>query len=246
MIIYKATNLINGKIYIGQTITKLKYRVTAHKRDSLKKHSHLYCAIRKYGLDNFTWEKIDEALSIDELNKKETYWILFYKSHLSEHGYNAMLGGNNKLVNEETRIKMSKPGSLNSFYGKHHSDKTKAAISKIHKGKKISESQIKMLAEINSKRMTEKWKDDKFREKMIKNQKGKIFTQEHKNNIKKNHHDVKGEQNPASILNESKVKEIIKMLNKNYSIGEISKFFKVSKGCIADIKHKRTWKNLNV
>ena len=83
MIIYKATNLVNGKVYVGQTVNTLKYRKDQHWREAIcpsRKNVHFHNALLKYGIDNFEFEIIDRARDVDELNKKEAYWIDYYKS----------------------------------------------------------------------------------------------------------------------------------------------------------------------
>lgn len=76
MIIYKITNTINKKIYIGLTKRNLKARMSEHIRDAKKNSTSLiHCAIRKYGIDNFKWEIVDTAKSLKELNKKEILYI---------------------------------------------------------------------------------------------------------------------------------------------------------------------------
>lgn len=98
-IIYKITNQINGKVYIGQTCKTLKHRFNQHCESSRrynrnKKHLCLFhTAIIKYGEDNFICEEIDIADSKIELNEKEKYWISFYKSNIYEFGYNLTEGG---------------------------------------------------------------------------------------------------------------------------------------------------------
>ena len=96
MIIYKAVNKINGMIYIGQTIKSLKQRKAQHEELALKgKGSRFQKALLQYGLDVFEWSIIDTANSIEELDKKEAYWIEFYKSY--ENGYNSTLGNSNPM-----------------------------------------------------------------------------------------------------------------------------------------------------
>lgn len=93
-IIYKATNIENGLIYIGQTIQGLDTRKAGHISNAFGSQSSLYFhrAIRKYGEDNFTWEIIDESETKEELNEKEMYWIGFYDSYKGD-GYNVTFGG---------------------------------------------------------------------------------------------------------------------------------------------------------
>ena len=72
MIIYKITNKINSKVYIGQTIHTLNYRKNQHlkcARNYIDNCRLLNKALRKYGFDNFKWEIIDETSNQEELNK---------------------------------------------------------------------------------------------------------------------------------------------------------------------------------
>lgn len=105
--IYKITNLINNKVYIGQSIN-IESRWTHHKNyETNKSHYPLYCAFKKYGIENFKFEII-ELCSIDKLNTQEQYWINFYDSY--KNGYNLTIGGqgtNNlciKLSSEEVEM----------------------------------------------------------------------------------------------------------------------------------------------
>lgn len=75
-IIYKISNTINNKVYIGQTRYSLEHRFTAHKKKAMQNtisHVHLHEAMRKYGVDNFYIEQIDIAETPEELNQKEIY-----------------------------------------------------------------------------------------------------------------------------------------------------------------------------
>ena len=79
IIIYKATNIKNGKIYIGLTTKTLEERIKHHKRDSLRMDTYFYRAIKKHGFDSFKWEVIDNsAKSIQELEDLEKYYIKKY------------------------------------------------------------------------------------------------------------------------------------------------------------------------
>jgi group I intron endonuclease len=90
--IYKITNKINGHSYIGQSLN-IEQRWTEHKKCINNTESwdrSLYKAIRKYGLDNFSWEIIEEC-SEENLDNRETYWIDYYNSY--NDGYNQTMGG---------------------------------------------------------------------------------------------------------------------------------------------------------
>lgn len=89
--IYKITNLINNKVYIGLS-TNIKERWRAHRSRPFQKKSHqynyyLYRAIRKYGLENFSFEVVEECQK-EELGEKEIYWINYYHSNDEQFGYN--------------------------------------------------------------------------------------------------------------------------------------------------------------
>lgn len=91
--IYKITNTINNKIYIGQTIKTIEKRFQQHKNNSNKEYFSqivLYKAFRKYGIENFKCELVEE---VDNkfLDEREKYWINYYDSYLN--GYNSTLGG---------------------------------------------------------------------------------------------------------------------------------------------------------
>lgn len=100
LVIYKCTNNINGKIYIGKTSKGLQNRIRSHKSDYLSFRDKgritypLYNAFKKYGFENFSWEIIDEAETEEELNEKEIYWIDKSKSLVNYgKGYNINKGG---------------------------------------------------------------------------------------------------------------------------------------------------------
>jgi group I intron endonuclease len=108
MIIYKVTNLINNKIYIGQTITSLNKRKTKHFCEAkLYKKYPFPRALLKYGKENFKWEIIDTAIDRFDLDQKEIKWINFYNSTNIEFGYNLCIGGSSiNLSPEREKIRI--------------------------------------------------------------------------------------------------------------------------------------------
>lgn len=91
--IYKITNLINEKSYVGKTSFSLEKRFQEHCRDALKndkEHRPLYSAFNKYGVENFNIELIEECED-DVSSLREQYWIGYYQTY--SNGYNATLGG---------------------------------------------------------------------------------------------------------------------------------------------------------
>ena len=95
MIIYKSTNKVNSKCYIGQTIKTLSVRQSQHLYGSNnnKSNSYFHKSINKYGWDNFSWEVLCECRSKEELDKMEKSFIKQYHSHVSDNGYNLTWGG---------------------------------------------------------------------------------------------------------------------------------------------------------
>lgn len=94
--IYKITNKINNKIYIGKTLETIEVRWKEHIKDSKRERCEnrpLYAALNKYGADNFTIEEVEEC-SAENLNEREIYWIEYFRSF--KNGYNATIGGDGK------------------------------------------------------------------------------------------------------------------------------------------------------
>ena len=89
--IYKITNQVNGKIYVGQSVD-ISSRWSSHKSEfkRQKYDTKLYRAMNKYGLKNFILEIIEECPQ-DKLDEREVYWINYYNSY--QDGYNETLGG---------------------------------------------------------------------------------------------------------------------------------------------------------
>ena len=93
MLIYKATNIINNKSYIGLTTRTLQERKLEHLRHIKTENTYFHRAINEYGKDNFLWEIIDDTpSSIKELKEKESYYIQYFNT-LTPNGYNITTGG---------------------------------------------------------------------------------------------------------------------------------------------------------
>ncbi len=109
--IYTITNLVNGKIYVGQTVGIIG-RKGSHFTDlKLGKDSpHLQAAYDKYGKENFIYELLEECEE-QFLNSQEHYWCLMLNVHNSKHGYNIRRthphGGNSRGRHSEySKLKM--------------------------------------------------------------------------------------------------------------------------------------------
>lgn len=190
--IYKTTNLINGKVYIGQ-----------HKSQNLKDNylgsgKLLRKAINKYGINNFVKEIICICDNKNELNEKEIYWIEYYNSRNLKLGYNITEGGSGgdtfTGISEEARkIRINKL-KKNSFIlncseeEKHlialkiwekriengnikHSKETILKLSASHKGHKPSKESIEK--GINTKRLHNYHHSEETKKKISLGNKGK-------------------------------------------------------------------------
>ena len=105
--IYKITNDINDKVYIGKTEFDIEKRFQEHCRDALKDRNEkrpLYNAMNKYGIEHF---KIEEIEQCNDIENREKYWIEYYDSY--NNGYNATLGGDGKtLINYDLVVEKFK------------------------------------------------------------------------------------------------------------------------------------------
>lgn len=200
-IIYKITNKVNGKVYIGITTNKKGfkgrynykgkgiervYNYHKHYSKNNKHNDHLLKSIEKYGFD--VWEVIEEfdiCYSQEELNEKEVYYIDLYESHNSYKGYNKTFGGNGIKHTKETKIKMSK-----SQKGRKHSEETKRKIGEGKKGEK-NYNFGKTLSEETKRKISESNKGKKHSEETIIKMReckigelnpmyGKVFSEEHR------------------------------------------------------------------
>lgn len=100
--IYKYQNKLNNNIYIGQS-SNIEKRYSQHLYDSTyrpEKGTGIDIAIHKYGIENFTFEIIEEC-SLDVINEREKYWINYYDSY--NNGYNRTVGGDSLKGEEHPR-----------------------------------------------------------------------------------------------------------------------------------------------
>lgn len=100
--VYKITNQINNKCYIGQSRDIKErwrhHRINYKKTGAPQYNSPLYNSMRHYGIDNFKFEIIEEC-SLNNLYEREKYWIRYYDSYNRQKGYNLTLGGDGSWGN---------------------------------------------------------------------------------------------------------------------------------------------------
>lgn len=108
MIIYKITNKLDGKLYIGQTTQALSERWWQHcnRCPSQSHRSYIYNAIQKDGVENFIVEQIDVAGTLETLNLLEVHYIKKFNT-IAPNGYNLYPGGMGKTCHPDTKAKIS-------------------------------------------------------------------------------------------------------------------------------------------
>src|SRR5271157_603399 len=163
MLIYKVTNLVNGKVYIGKTEIPLIKRWRQHISNSRVKQYVLSKAIRKYGAHNFSVTTLTTASTRAELNELECKFIAQLQSNNSLFGYNMTVGGDGNeghTLSPEGRKKVSAARkalgtswSKNKVLSAEHRANIAAALSgnTNRLGLKHSEETIKKLV-LNNKR----------------------------------------------------------------------------------------------
>jgi|ERR1700722_1109122 len=239
--IYLITNLTYNKVYVGKSVSP-STRWSDHKKIAMggkKKYrtdfAIIHAAIKKYGIDNFKFNIIDELDDEIESYLAETKWILLLCSNLKKYGYNCNLGGEGGVQpTERSRQKMSiaqnKPELL-----KLHSDQMKQRhkdnpgfLSGIHKGNKYTKG----------RKLTQKEKDN-----LSKKFSGRVFSEEHKQKIQQAL--PKGENVKSSKLTEKQVIEIRKKyVPCKYGCVKLGREYGVDAETIRRIVLRKIWRHI--
>lgn len=148
--IYKITNRINGKVYIGQTnLPSIQDRFDSHvKKANCHVNRYLYDAMNHYGVDNFSIEEIEHCEK-DELDEREIFWIAHYQSNDKNFGYNMTSGGGGGdtwTSNPHKKDTSEKIRSAN--LGKKRSKEFSKHMSETRKGKYYVDIDIERLIEL--------------------------------------------------------------------------------------------------
>lgn len=141
-IVYKVTNLIDGKIYIGQTVQTLWRRRRAHENLSAKPSTYFHRALAKHGFGNFSWEIVDTCESKETLHAREQYWI-DHCSCMAPAGYNSAEGGKGGAYLESHKQRISA-----ALKGRTVSAETRQKMSLNMRGRKPS---AKLLEKLKAK-----------------------------------------------------------------------------------------------
>lgn len=143
-IVYKITNTLNNKCYVGYTKFSIDKRWNQHIHRSNKRNINAKFdnALRKYSIANWNVEVLEEGLTVNQSKVKEQFYINLFDSY--NNGYNSTLGGDGNqgiIMSEESNKKRSnalkgKPKNYVRMHGKTHSNESKLKISSSHKGMK--------------------------------------------------------------------------------------------------------------
>ena len=247
-IIYKATNLLNGKIYIGQTIRKLQERKNSHFYDSRLESNRVFPrAIKKYGKENFKWEIIDSSSSKEELDFKEKYYILYYNSLVNVgYGYNVGEGGTfGYSIKGLSPIEKEKVNNKRKLSWRNKSKEEIKNIVELMLKTKIENN---VLIKENIKRK-QTWKN-MSKNKVNKIQEKRLYTLNNRSEEEKNKSFLKKSLSTRGGNNPNSKKVLCEELNKKFSCmkeasleiyGTINYANKIS----LSIKNKISFKNYN-
>lgn len=163
-VIYKITNLVNGKIYIGQTIKDIQVRFNAHCLRQKKYKSNISETINKYGKENFTIEIIEYCHNHKELDNREKQLIKTLSS-LTPNGYNICLGGAGSSYEKRKRISQSLLSDKNPQGGRTRTNEWKVKMSTIMSGRKIDRDVVEKcrISRANNNEKGKEYKGINFR-----------------------------------------------------------------------------------
>ncbi|VWB06761.1 hypothetical protein BLA6863_00133 [Burkholderia lata] len=138
-IVYKVTNLIDGKIYVGQTVQTLWRRRRAHENVVAQSTAYFHRALKKHGFENFLWEEVETCYSKEQLFAREIFWIEHFQC-MAPAGYNSAEGGKGGAYLESHKQRIAE-----AMRNRIVSPQTRAKLSAIQRGKKLSETHIDVL-----------------------------------------------------------------------------------------------------
>jgi group I intron endonuclease len=224
-IIYKATNTINNKSYIGQTTRTLEKRISDHSAASKNtKHRYFTNAIKKYGITNFNWQILEQCKTKEELDLAEIKWIEHFNTLNEDFGYNLKTGGSYGKHSDKTKkiIADGKVKEKNPMYGK----------SSWNKDKKLSEEHKKNLSNAHKGQIP--WN---------KNKKGQYHTKPQTEEVKiliskKN----SGENNGQAKLTWEIVREIRRLAKEGILQKELARRFNTSTGYMSTLINNKSWR----
>ena len=226
--IYKITNNLNGHSYIGQSI-HIEHRWQEHKSQynwERKPNKPLYLAFSKYGIENFTFEVLEECES-NKLNIKEKEWIEHYDTY--KNGYNQTCGGENNYGDNHPGHKLTSEDVVNIRIRYNNHERRKDVF--LDYNNRIGESGFNKI-----------WKGETW-----KNILPEVYTDENKLFHKNNTGNI-GSSNGRARLNEEDVKQIRLRRKNGENIREVYKDYqdKLTYGSFTNVWTYQNWKNIVV
>ena len=274
-LIYKYTNNINGKIYVGQTRQQLQKRHYKHLQQ-LNDYTYFHRALKKYGVENFTLEIIEDNIPLEQLDEKEIYWIKKLDSYCSSgKGYNETKGGQwgtssqllSGLQEEEIKQKLKNNLEISLTEIAKYYNVSLSCISNINVGKTFYDKNInypirktatrsKMTKEIVDKvisllKMTNKTQDEIASLMGIHSYTVGEINRGHNSWCPSNlsypiRKPIKS-STYQNILDLEKVKQIVyDLIYTNETIENIGKKYGVSKNTVGDISRGISWKEITL
>ena len=146
MVVYKITNKIDRKMYIGQTKNSLESRWRSHLTNN--KCVLLARALKKHGKKCFEIKIMARCNSLEEMNHREAYYIKIFNT-LAPNGYNIRSGGKVSAISEESKRKMSKAKKGIKLSEAH---KLHLSMASARKGKKLSLYEKSLISKANTGR----------------------------------------------------------------------------------------------
>lgn len=223
--VYKYTNIINQKVYIGQTSQTLEQR--AQKGENYKSCPNFYKAIQKYGWENFQSEVLEDNLTRQQAHDQEKYYISYYDSTNIDKGYNICLAWNElnqtsiNIISDKAKLRYTDK-TQNPMYGKKHSNKSK----QIMRDKKLSSN------------------NPMFKKKMSQESKDKIALSHLGNHYADNYWNALSSEDKKNITDRmiSKIKKGVMCIEDNNtfdSITDAANFYNVSISSLSGNLHNR-------
>ena len=226
--IYKITNQINGHSYIGLA-TNIQDRITQHKNPynhARENSKTLYKAFDKYGIENFTFEVIEEC-AIEQLGEREQYWIAHYDTF--HNGYNMTAGGETHVGESHPRHKLTEQDVI-IIRTRYNNQERRKEVFEDYKDR-IGESGFGKI-----------WKGESWKHIMPE-----VYTQENKEFHLHNTGNA-GSTNGRARLTEQDVIEIRTRRKNGEKMTDVYENYKnlLTKGSFSNVWSYQNWKNIVV
>lgn len=226
--IYKITNKINGHSYIGLS-SNIEQRFQYHKTKynwEREKDKALYQAFKKYGIQNFKFEILEEC-PIEELSEKEIFYIQKFNSY--NNGYNLTSGGEYHTGEGHPAHKLTED-DIRDIRTRYNNLERKNEVYKLYQSR-IGESGFSKI-----------WKGETWKHIMME-----VYTSENKN-FHAHNTSNKGSNNGRAKITEEDVKNIRLRRKNGEKLAEVYKDYqtKLTKGSFTNIWSYQNWKNIIV